>query len=270
MAQAADKRRRANLRTNKTIIRLALYGAIGASALLGIPPFTAAVDALLGNSVDQALIALSAPLFANLIKYGTFGVTALLGVTAWKTAKTTEHRVFLAGMCATVASTLWFLTPAQIMAAISGSAITVIGAIFWGGVNFSQMYYWSLRRDKIALQKLHSRIGKSGPVEAKDDETPDQFFIRDKVTENEIAKAFSNWRRLAFLSYPLEVIINVVYGKYLSGISFAALFAPAVFAAQAWSMVSGVVAIFASVGLYEYAKTRLDELESLREVIEEV
>jgi hypothetical protein len=270
MAQVADKRRRANLRTNKMIIRLALYGAIGASALLGIPPFTAAVDALLGNSVDQVLISLSVPLFSTLIKYLLVGGPILFGITAWKKAKTTEHQMFLAGFCAFFASQMWFMSPAQIMAALSGSLITVIGAIFWGGVNFSQMYYWSLRRDKLALQKLHSRIGKTGAVEANDDETPDQFFIRDKVTENEIAKAFSNWRRLAFLSYPLEVFINVVYGKYLSGISFAALFAPAVFAAQAWSLVSGVVAIFASVGLYEYAKTRLDELESLREVIEEV
>jgi hypothetical protein len=269
MAQAADKRRRANLRTNKNIIRFALYGALGASALLGIPPFTAAVDALLGNSIDQALIALSVPLIANMVKYSALGLCVVFGATAWKKAKTMEHRLFWVGASATLAFTLWFSTPAQIMAVISNSAITVVGALFWAGINFSQIYYWSLRRDKPALQKLHSRIGRNGAVEAQDGESADQFFIRSQVGENEIANAFGNWRQLALLSYPVEVVINVIYGKYLSGISAAALFAPAVFAAQAWSMLCGVVAIFASVGLYEYAKTRLDELEALREVIEE-
>jgi hypothetical protein len=269
MSVAAPTRHRKALALNHKVAGALCVAGLGVGAFLGIPPFVAFTESLIGTPVSLLSEMLSdTPILANVGKVLLASAVAIAGYNCYTSSLKRFHKFIGLVVCGTVLYSLYEISPAALASGIISLACPLIGTIFWAGINATQIYVWALKNDPDALQRMFGFLRPQKEVARKEGETDGEFTVRQLVGANKVAIAFSSWMNAGLISYVLETGINFYYSKFFSGIPWADIFQPGVLAAVAGQLIWGGFLLFLSVRLIEFCLIKLDQLETLKEVVE--
>jgi hypothetical protein len=269
MSAVAPTRHRKALALNHKVTRALCFAGLGVGAFLGIPPFVAFTESLIGTPVSLLSGILSdTPILANMGKVLLASIVAIAGYNCYTSSLKRFHKFIGIAICAAVLYNLYEISPAALAAGVISLACPIVGTVFWAGINATQVYVWALKNDTEALQRMFGHLRPQKEVARKEGETDGEFTVRQLVGGNKVATAFSSWMNAGLISYVLETGINFYYSKFFSGIPWADIFQPGVLAAVAGKLLWGTFLLFLSVRLIEFCLIKLDQLETLKEVVE--
>lgn len=253
----------------QTGLRVGLYAAIGVGAVLGIPPFVASVDALMGRTLDSwGDIASSSVMISSLFQWGTGAVFALGGYGIWQSGLPMFKKFIGLAGCATVLSVLAQTSASDVTSSLVGALVPAVGVTIWGCVQAIQLFMLILNSNEPAMKRMFARLLDSKKFEYDDSLPESANRIKKRFAENKVALAYAFFSVAGVLGYVAEVVVNLIYGESTS-VNWMAIFAPGGVLNLSWQLVQAVVVLAFTIGSIETCAMGLLHLEQMTEAIKE-
>jgi hypothetical protein len=253
----------------QTGLRVGLYAAIGVGSVLGIPPFVAGVDALMGRTLESwGDIASSSQMISSLAWWGTGSVFALGGYGIWQSRLPMFKKMIGLAGCATVLSVLAATPAADVTASLIGALVPAVGVTIWGCVQAVQLFMLMLHNNEPAMKRMFGKLVDPKESEYDDSLSAAQNRIKKRFAANKVAIAYAFFSTAGVLGYVAEVAVNLIYGQSAS-VNWMAIFAPGGVLNLGWQLVQAAVVLAFTIGSIEACAMGLLYLEQMTEAIKE-
>jgi len=250
-------------------LQIGLYAAIGVGSVLGIPPFVASVDALMGRTLDSwGDIASSSQMISSLAWWGSSSTFALGGYGIWQSRLPMFKKLIGLAGCATALSVLASTPASEVAGSIVGSLVPAVGVTIWGCVQAVQLFMLMLHNNEPAMKRMFGKLVDSKGVEYDESLSVAQNRIKTRFAANKVAIAYAFFSTAGVLGYVAEVAVNLIYGQSAS-VNWMAIFAPGGVLNLGWQLVQAAVVLAFTIGSIEACAMGLIYLEQMTEAIKE-
>lgn len=252
------------------VLSLALTCGLGVGILvgsiLGIPPFIAFVDSILGgNLANWSEISTGKVLIASVAKYVVMAGACYGAFRVWQSPVLMPPKLLMMAGLGVVLVNLFSVSGEEIIQSFFGSIVLVVGIAIWALINAVQIYVLVLKQESATLKKILPTLGADAEPDLNG-ATPAQAAILTRLGKNRTREALSFFAVGAIVCYGIEIAINLFFGSG-SGVDWSTIFKPGGLVAMLWDLFWLAIQLGMAIASIETCVISLFNLYRLESVI---
>lgn len=251
-------------------LSLALTYGLGVGILigsvLGIPPFIAFVDSILGsNLASWSEITTGKVMIASIAKYLVMAGACYGAFRVWQSPVLMPPKLLMMTGLGVILANLLPVSGEEIIQAFFGSIILVVGIAIWALINSIQIYVLVLKQESASLKKLIPTLGADAEPDLNG-ATPTQAAILTRLSKNRTREALTFFAVGAIVCYGAEIAVNLFFGSG-TGIDWSTIFTPGGLVAMLWNLLWFAIQLGMAIASIETCVVSLFNLYRLESVI---
>jgi hypothetical protein len=235
-------------------------------SVLGIPPFIAFVDSILGgNLANWSEITAGKVMVASLVKYLVMAAACYGAFRVWQSPLLLPPKVLMMFGLGVVFVNLFPVPGEEIIRSFFGSIVLVVGVMLWALINANQIYVLVLKQEATTLKKLVSSVGPDAEPDLNG-ATPTQAAILTRLSKNRTREALNFFAVGAIVCYGIEIAVNLFFGGG-TNIDWSAALRPGGLVSMVWNLFWFAIQLGMAVASIETCVISLFNLHRLESVI---
>lgn len=235
-------------------------------SVLGIPPFIAFVDSILGGNLSSwSEITAGKVMVASLAKYLVMAAACYGAFLAWQSPALLLPKLLMMAGLGLVLVNLLSISGEEIIQSFFGSIVLIVGIAFWALINATQIYVLVLKQESGTLKKLIPTLGADA-VPDTNGATPTQAAILTRLSKNRTREALAFFTVGAIACYGAEIAINLFFGDG-SSIDWSTIFKPGGLVIMLWDLFWFAIQLGMAVASIETCVISLFNLYRLESAI---